>query len=188
VRSLTILCALASAAIAGPSERSKPSGDLQLIGTVEPKFILKLELHNVGKNPITVYSHVNVNAGRDYDWFGVELEWPVLDGKACTGRKHLTLSLSDTIGNERDKSVFVNQTIAPGGSLVHEFDVPALAGRKSNGSTALGGSLYRIVTRYHVDAAEPGVWTGRLDTPPLRVHALDQQRVDACEPAHPDTW
>jgi hypothetical protein len=169
---------------ANPSVKSKPSNDLELTATIEPDMLkVSLELHNTGTKPITVRSYINAGE-RHYDPFEITLEWPGLDAaKACTKRNHLDLKLSDN----RKKSAAVNETIEPGHSLVHEIDVPAWAKRAVNGATVLGGGYYKVTARYRV-SGEKALWNGLLETPALRVVALDQARTDMCKPAAWDTW
>jgi len=183
VAALLCLCSAVAGASPNPSVTSKPSGDLELTATVQPEVMkVQLALHNVGKKPITVRSYINAGE-RHYDPFEIVLEWPGLDGKACTKRNHLDLELSDA----RKKSAAVDETIQPGQSLVHEIDVPAWAKRGVNGGTVLGGGYYKVTARYRV-SGEKALWNGLLETPALHLVALDQARTDMCKPAAWDTW
>ncbi len=169
---------VASAAPPDPTRvgASKVVGDLQLTATVDPDLQVSLELRDVGKKPIQVASHIKTYE-LHYDWFEIELTWPMLDAKgACTATGRLVLKLFD----DRDGSEDVYKTLAPNEALVHRIDVPRWAARKINGAVTLGGGFYKVVARYRVDTGA-GLWHGVLETAPAKIVALDQARVDMCK-------
>lgn len=179
---LALLC-LSAAVHASPSATSKPSNDLELTASVEPTTLkVDVSLHNVGKKPLKVRSHIEAGE-RHYDPFTITLEWPTLDGKSCTKRNRVELSLLDN----RDESAAIDATLQPGGSITHTIDVPAWAKKPFNGTHILGGGLYKINVRYRF-TGDKTIWNGTLETPAIRVSALDQARTDACKPANWDTW
>jgi hypothetical protein len=128
MRSLLIASVLAASSAAG----AQPTFAVAAHGSA-----LDLAFTNPTKAPLTMATHVR--AGIDhYDWLSVEL---------ANASTHRTLSFVEA----RDKSVRVDETIAPGATLVRRVDLAAWAIREGN-NIALAPGDYDVVATWDTSA------------------------------------
>jgi hypothetical protein len=104
--------------------------------------------------------------------------------------RHATRDIA--IADDRDKSIPIVQTLAPGASVTHTVDLQAWASRKINGATRIPPGLYQVSVAYKVTARDGGfmgekekIWRGALESAPVPVTVTGPPTRDSCTSASP---
>lgn len=116
--------------------------------------VLEVGLHNVGREPVRVYTHVATHEWQS-DWLEIQYQ---------DGDTYHHVSRPIRFVDDRDKSAPVVRTLAPGETDWQTVDVGAWARRKVNGGQPLPAKGSLSATAIYDTSKETGVWSGRLET------------------------
>ncbi len=123
-------------------------------------LVATITIKNVSKKKITLESHIATHETQ-LDWYTIHLDYPVPSDEGCAG--HWAGSQDRVIGldDDRDKSVAMTATLAPGATLVHKVDLRDWPSRQRNGAKRISPGFYKIWVEYEVKN-EKGLWMGKI--------------------------
>ena len=117
--------------------------------------LLHVTLKNESAGELKLLSHVVAGQRTDLDWYTVTLN---LGGAARELR----------FVGDRDHAGRVQKALAAGASMTQDIDLDWWAKQPTNGAKPLPHGTGTLVATYQV-AGEPGVWNGRVESPPIAV-------------------
>jgi hypothetical protein len=146
-------------------------------------------LKNVSESPLAVLSHIATHETQ-LDWYRFRLEYLAPDEKGRCDPAHARRATRDIgIVDDRDKSIPIVRTLAPGGSITHTVDLQAWANRRINGATRIPPGLYQVSVVYRVTARGGGflgekehIWRGIVESPRVPVTVTGTPPRDRCGP------
>jgi hypothetical protein len=146
-------------------------------------------LRNVSEGPLAVLSHIETHETQ-LDWYRFRLEYLEPDGKGRCDPAHARRASRDIgIVDDRDKSIPIVRTLAPGGSITHTVDLQAWAARRINGAARIPPGLYQVSVLYTVTANDWGflggkeqIWRGTVESPRVPVVVTGAAPRDRCGP------
>jgi hypothetical protein len=172
---------------------------LQIAATVASERVsasdplnVTVALKNVSESPIAVLSHIETHETH-LDWYRFRLAYLAPDSKGRCDAKHARRATRDiAIADDRDKSIPIVRTVAPGATVAHTVDLQAWASRRINGGTRIPPGLYQISVTYKVTARDGGfmgekekIWRGAVESSPVPVTVTGPPMRDSCTSASP---
>jgi hypothetical protein len=132
-----------------------------------------------------VLSHIKTHETQ-LDWYRFRLEYLAPDDKGRCDPAHARRATRDIeIVDDRDKSIPIIRTLAPGGSISHTVDLQAWASRTTNGATRIPPGLYQVSVVYWVTDfgfKKEQIWKGTVESPRVPVVVTGTLPGDRCGP------
>ena len=159
--------------------------------SAEEPLLATVTLTNIAHEPLLVLSHIKTHETH-LDWYHFRLAHfePDKQGR-CDAAHARRVERKLDLWDDRDKSVPVRRTLAPGESITHTVDLQAWAKRRTNGAKPIAPGPYTVYVNYAVRAEEETprykVWTGTLEAHGVPVQVSGPIPRDYCPSRPPST-